>query len=52
MEYRCYYLMERIRATEVKLNTFHHKLIIGESDYKPVVHGVAFSEKKLGKEHS
>ena len=41
--------MERIRATEVKLNTFHHKLIIGESDYKPVVHGVAFSEKNWAK---
>ena len=41
--------MERIRATEVKLNTFKNKFIAGEPDYNPVVHGVAFSEKSWAK---
>ena len=49
MEYRYYHLMERIRATEVKLNTFKNKLIAGEPDYNPVLHGLAFSEKSWAK---
>ncbi|MBQ6518369.1 MAG: hypothetical protein IJI14_06595 [Anaerolineaceae bacterium] len=45
MEFRYYHLMERIRATEVKLHTYRDKLIIGEPDYNPLIHGLAFTEK-------
>ena len=49
MEFRYYHLMERIRATEVKLHTYRDKLIIGEPDYNPLIHGLAFTEKSWTK---
>ena len=50
MEYRYYHLMERLRATEVKIRSYDHKLFYGQEDYKPVAHGLAFSEKSWTKD--
>ncbi|MBQ6342040.1 MAG: hypothetical protein IJI41_02825 [Anaerolineaceae bacterium] len=49
MEYRFYHLMERIRATEVKIHNYDNKRYCDQEDYKPVVHGLAFSEKSWSK---
>ena len=49
MEYRFYHLMERIRATEVKIHNYDNKRYYGQEDYSPVVHGLAFSEKSWTK---
>ena len=49
MEYRFFHLMERIRATEVKIHSYDNKRWSGNEDYKPVVHGLAFSEKSWSK---
>ena len=45
MEYRYYHLMERLRATDVKLYNYDKKRFYGKEDYDPLVHGLAFSEK-------
>ena len=50
MEYRYYHLMERIRATEVKIHNYDNKLYYGREDYNPVVHGLAFSKKSWTKD--
>ncbi|MBQ6343334.1 MAG: hypothetical protein IJI41_09445 [Anaerolineaceae bacterium] len=50
MEYRFYHLMERIRATEVKIHNYDNKRYYGQEDYDPVVHGLAFSEKSWTKD--
>ncbi len=50
MEYRYYHLMERIRATEVKIRNYNNKRYCGQEDYSPVVHGLAFSDKSWTKE--
>ena len=49
MEYRYYHLMERIRATEVKIFNYDIKRCYEQEDYSPVVHGLAFSEKSWTK---
>ncbi len=49
MEYRYFHLMERLRATEVKINNYDNKRIYGKEDYDPVIHGLAFSEKSWTK---
>ena len=49
MEYRYYHLMERIRATEVKIHNYNDKRYSGQEDYNPVVHGLAFSDKSWTK---
>ena len=45
MEYRYYHLMERIRATDVKLYNYDMKRFYGKEDFDPLVHGLAFSKK-------
>ncbi len=49
MEYRYYHLMERLRATEVKIHNYDKKRYAGNEDYDPVIHGLAFSEKSWNK---
>ena len=49
MEYRYFHLMERLRATEVKINNYDNKRYYGKEDYAPVIHGLAFSEKSWTK---
>ena len=49
MEYRYYHLMERIRATEVKIHNYNNKRYSGDEDYNPVIHGLAFSDKSWTK---
>ena len=50
MEYRFYHLMERIRATEVKIYNYNFKRFYGVEDCTPVVHGLAFSERSRTKD--
>ena len=50
MEYRFYHLMERIRATEVKIYNYNIKRFYGVEDCTPVVHGLAFSERSRTKD--
>ena len=50
MELRYFNLLERLRSTEVKIEKFHDKYAYGETDYSPIVHGLAFSEKSWTKE--
>ena len=45
MEYRYYHLMDRIRATDVKLYNYDMNRFYREEDYDPLVHGLAFSKK-------
>ena len=45
MEYRYYHLMDRIRATDVKLYNYDINRFYREEDYDPLVHGLAFSKK-------
>ncbi len=49
MEYRYYHLMERLRATEVKIHNYDKKRYSDNEDYDPVIHGLAFSEKSWSK---
>ena len=49
MEYRYFHLMERLRATEVKINNYDNKRIYEKEDYDPVIHGLAFSDKSWTK---
>ena len=49
MEYRYYHLMERLRATEVKIHNYNYRLYSEHEDYDPVIHGLAFSEKSWTK---
>ena len=49
MEYRYYHLMERLRATEVKIHNYDKKRYSEDEDYNPVIHGLAFSEKSWNK---
>ena len=49
MEYRYYHLMERLRATEVKIHNYDKKRYSGNEDCDPVIHGLAFSEKSWNK---
>ena len=50
MEMRYFNLLERLRSTEVKIEKFHDKYAYGETDYSPIIHGLAFSEKSWTKE--
>ena len=50
MEMRYFNLLERLRSTEVKIEKFHDKYAYGETDYSPIIRGLAFSEKSLTKE--
>ena len=50
MEYRFYNLMERIRATEVKIYNYRDNYYLGNGNSNPIIHGLAFSEKSWGKE--
>ena len=50
MEYRFYNLMERIRATEVKIYNYRDNYYFGKENSNPIIHGLAFSEKSWGKE--
>lgn len=50
MEYRFYHLMQRIRATEVKIYNYNNKRFYGQEDYSPVIHGLAFSGKSWTKD--
>ena len=45
MEYRYYHLMDRIRATDVKLYNYDMNRFYRKEDYDPLVHGLAFSKK-------
>ncbi len=49
MEYRYFHLMERLRATEVKIHNYNYKLYSENEDYDPVIYGLAFSEKSWNK---
>ena len=49
MEYRYFHLMERLRATEVKIHNYDHRLYSENEDYDPVIHGLAFSGKSWTK---
>ena len=50
MEYRFYNLMERIRATEVKIYNYRDNYYFGKENSNPIIHGLAFSDKSWGKE--
>ncbi|MBQ4512561.1 MAG: hypothetical protein II969_06185 [Anaerolineaceae bacterium] len=49
MEYRYYNLMERLRATEVKLYNYRDNYYLGSGNSNPIIHGLAFSDKSWGK---
>ena len=49
MEMRYFNLLERLRSTETRIYKLHNKYTFGETDYAPVVHGLAFSEKSWSK---
>ena len=49
MEYRFYNLMERIRATEVKIYNYRDNYYLGNGNSNPIIHGLAFSEKSWTK---
>ena len=50
MEMRYFNLLERLRSTEVKIEKFHDKYAYGETDYSPIIHGLAFTDKSWTKE--
>ena len=49
MEYRFYNLMERIRATEVKIYNYRDNYYLGNGNSNPIIHGLAFSDKSWTK---